>query len=282
MSIVYTSHSHRSSSRSLLAGSITSTTSSAQHLADIVVTAAQSRRTINKRSSSTIDQLRLSNMNLHGRDDDIKLLREKLRELAKKNEEDAAKDDNVGKPNPNKNADNESNSSNSSLILVSGTSGTGKSALIQRGLGDHAFKLGYTFTSGKFDEKLRCPLSAFSDAMTGLARHIIVEHYKKEKLSSGAGESTAAALIRNTIRNEFDEEDVEQLQRVLPGCVGLLRTRRHSLFSPLSEVRRPSGAAAPPLRSASGPKLGGSKRRNTLVLAGKESISRMHYAIEGN
>jgi hypothetical protein len=111
--------------------------------------------------------------------------------------------------------------------------------------------------------------------MTGLARHIIVEHYKKEKLSSGAGESTAAA-IRNTIRNEFDEEDVEQLQRVLPGCVGLLRTRRHSLFSPLSEVRRPSGAAAPPLslrrpsgaaapplRSASGPKLGGSKRRNT-------------------
>jgi hypothetical protein len=84
MSIVYTSHSHRSSSRSLLAGSITSTTSSAQHLADIVVTAAQSRRTINKRSSSTIDQLRLSNMNLHGREDDIKLLREKLRELVRR------------------------------------------------------------------------------------------------------------------------------------------------------------------------------------------------------
>jgi hypothetical protein len=128
----------------------------------------KSRRNINinKQSSNNIGQLRLSNMKLHGREDDIKLLRGKLRKLAKKNEEYAA-ENNVGemmkrstrlrddaslcKPNPNKNADNESkNNNNNSLILVSvsGTSGTGKSALIQRGLGDHASKLGYTFTSG--------------------------------------------------------------------------------------------------------------------------------------
>jgi predicted ATPase len=162
--------------------------------------------------------------------------------------------------NPNKNADNES--INNSLIFVSGTSGTGKSALIQKGLGDHASKLGYTFISGKFDDKLRSPLSAFSDAMTCLARHIMVDHYKKEKLSSGAGELSAATLIRDKIQNELDEEDVEQLQRVFPGCAGLLA---------LSDVS--------PLRSASGRKLWGSKRRDTLVFAGEESISRVHFAI---
>jgi len=243
---------------SYLAGSASS--SSTKHLVDIVVTAAQSHRKINKRSSSNIDQLRLSNMNLHGREEDIKLLRGKLRKLAKKNKEGAAAN-NV----------NESNSNNS-LIFVSGKSGTGKSALIQRGLGDHACKLGYTFTSGKFDDKLRCPLSAFSDAMTGLARYILVEHDKKEKLSSGAGGLSAATLIRDNIQNEFDEEDVEQLQRVLPGCAGLLGTRRRSLFSPLSK-------AVAAVRSASGRKLGGSERRDTLVLVGEESISRMHYAI---
>jgi predicted ATPase len=201
---------------SSLTGSASS--SSTRHLADIVVTAAQNRRKINKQSSN-IDKLRLSNMKLHGREENIKLLRGKLRDLAKnkKNEEDAA-ENNVGemmksstlrqrdgdgdgddaslcKLNPNKNVDDESKNNNNSLILVSGTSGTGKSALIQKGLGDHASKLGYTFTSGKFDDKLRCPLSAFSDAMTCLARCIIEEHDKKEKLSSG--ELSAATLMKS-------------------------------------------------------------------------------------
>jgi predicted ATPase len=126
----------------------------------------------------------------------------------------------------------------------------------------------------KFDDKLRRPLSAFSDAMTCLARYIQVEHDKMEKLSSA--EVSAATLIRDKIQNEFDEEDVEQLQRVLPGCAGLLGTRRYSFFSPLSKA---DAAVAPPLRRFSGSKLGGLKRRDTLVLADKESISRMHYAI---
>ena len=271
---------------SSLSGSASSSSTGHLHLADIVVTAAQNRRKINKQSSN-IDKLRLSNMKLHGREENIKLLRGKLRELAKKNEEYVA-GNNVGemmksitrksstlrlpddaslcKPNPNKNADNESKNNNNSLILVSGTSGTGKSALIQKGLGDHASKLGYTFTSGKFDDKLRCPLSAFSDAMTCLVRSIMVEHDKKEKLPSGAGELSAATLIRYKIQNEFDEEDVEQLQRVLPGCTGLLA---------LSDA----DAAVSPLRRAPGSKVRGSKQRETLVLAGEESISRMHYAI---
>jgi predicted ATPase len=109
--------------------------------------------------------------------------------------------------------------------------------------------------------------------MTCLARYIIEEHDKKEKLSSG--ELSAATLIRDKIQNEFDEEHVEQLQRVLPGCAGLLGTQRQSIFSPLSKAV----AVVPPLRRAFGRKLGGSKRPDTLVLAGEESISRMHYAI---
>eukprot|EP00985_Skeletonema_marinoi_P006548 scaffold2827_cov88-Skeletonema_marinoi.AAC.2 len=199
-------------------------------------------------------------MQLHGRDNDIKLLRSKLRALAEKNdggdEEDAAKRG-VGE-----------------MILVSGTSGAGKSALIHKGLGHPAAKSGYIFASGKFEDRVLRPLSAFSDAMTRLAKYITVEHNKKWKFSSG--EQSVATLIRNKIQDEFEEEDVEQLRRVLPGCAELLGlgSRRSSLLSP-----SPYADKVALFRSA--PQLGGTKRRLpvTLALAGKESIARMHYAV---
>jgi len=175
--------------------------SSTQHLTDIVVTAAESSQNqkINKQIFN-IAQLRVSNMQLHGRDDDIKLLRSKLRELAEKKhgEEDAAKS-RVGE-----------------MILVSGTSGAGKSALIHKGLGNPAAKSGYIFAFGKFEDKVLRPLSAFSAAMTRLAKYITVEHNEKGGLCS-SGRSSIAALIRDEIQNEFVEEDVEQLRRVFPG-----------------------------------------------------------------
>ena len=252
--------------------------SSTQDLAAIVVTAAESSQQINKESAN-IAQLRVSNMKLHGRDDDIKLLRIKLRELAKKkvdgDEDDAAKN-HVGE-----------------MILVSGTSGGGKSALIHRGLGNHAAKSGYIIASGKFNDRLLSPLSAFSDAMTCLAKYIAVEHNKKGGLASSGGLSIST-LIRNKIQNEFDKEDVEQLRRVLPGCAELLGTRRHSVRYPspqadaaaaeLLRTRRHSlpssmADAAALIRSGSDSKLGDVKRRASSTLAGKESISQMHYAV---
>eukprot|EP00985_Skeletonema_marinoi_P000183 scaffold58_cov79-Skeletonema_marinoi.AAC.1 len=198
-------------------------------------------------------------MKLHGRDDDIKLLRSKLRELTKKkdgDEEDAAKN-HVGE-----------------MILVSGTSGTGKSALIHKGLGNHAAKSGYIFASGKFNAKLLKPLSAFSDAMTRLAKYITTENNKMGELSSGG--PSMSTIIRNKIQNEFDEEDAEQLRRILPGCAELLGLgpRRPSLFCPSSYADKVAL-----FRSA--PQLGSAKRRLrvSLTLAGKESIARMHYAV---
>jgi len=232
-----------------------SNSSSTRHLAEIIVTAAESSQHTNKQiSNMNIAQLRLSNMQLHGRDDDIKLLRRKLRELAKKDggdEEDAVKN-HVGE-----------------MILVSGTSGTGKSALIQKSLGVGSNR-GYIFASGKFEDKLLRPLSAFSDAMTCLAKHITVEHNEKEGLCS-SGRSSIAALIRDEIQNEFDEEDVEQLRRVLPGCAELLRARRPSLFCPPSQSQADEASL---YRGGSSSRLG-----SLNLLVGKESISQMHYAV---
>ncbi len=58
--------------------------------------------------------------------------------------------------------------------------------------------------------------------MTSLAEHITVERNEKGVLSSSGGLSSIATMIRDKIRNEFDEADVEQLRRVLPGCTKLL------------------------------------------------------------
>eukprot|EP00984_Skeletonema_dohrnii_P002038 scaffold682_cov105-Skeletonema_dohrnii-CCMP3373.AAC.8 len=209
--------------------------SSTQDLADIVAAATENSRKMSRQSSVNIAQLRTSNMKLHGRDDDIKLLRSKLRELAKMkdgDDEDAAKN-HVGE-----------------MIFVSGTSGTGKSALIQKGLGGPAANRGYIFASGKFEDKFHRPLSAFSDAMTCLAKYITVEHNKIGELPRGG--PSIATLIRKKIQDEFDEEDVDQLRGVLPGCAGAPALFRNASSSNLGSIN---------------------------LLGGKESIAQMHYAV---
>ena len=94
-------------------------------------------------------------MKLHGRENDMKLLRSKLLEL--KNGRRESVDDNM--------------KSLPELVLISGISGSGKSSLVMKGVKEPAEKMGMTFVSGKFDQNntSSMPLSAFVDAMSSLA-----------------------------------------------------------------------------------------------------------------
>ena len=244
ISVVRMSSSKNSQPRREASSSSSSNTSSTRHLASIVVEAAASSRNINK-AASNLAQLRISKTNLYGRDDEIKLLRDKLIELAAKNSCEG----------------DEQQISATNTILVAGKSGTGKSALIMRGLGDTAARYGYAFAKGKFDQKLQHPLSAFSDAMTNLRRHI--------------QKSDCTALIQEEIQNEFDGERREQLCRVLPGCA--------ELFGPSIDRRRSSASAILSLaqigRDDMSCSTANSSRRNSVSVIGKEAVSRTHYAV---
>jgi len=163
-----------------------------QKLSEIVNTAAaRSGRTNNKVPS--LAQLRLANMKLHGRENDMKLLRGKLLELKKKGKEDGSSNS------------SSTDTSLPELILISGISGTGKSALVMKGVRDPAQKMGINFTSGKFDlNNTSLPLSAFVDAMASLTS-IIMEGDKVKE-------------IYDDIEQSFGEDDALLLVRALPGC----------------------------------------------------------------
>ena len=120
---------------------------------DSVLKVAMQSRSTNKVTAS-LAQLHIANMNLHGREDDMQLLKSKLNELKNNRKKDT----------PNFLPE---------LILVSGISGVGKSALVMKGLKDPSTKMGMVFASGKFDlNNAALPLSAFSDAMTSLTKII--------------------------------------------------------------------------------------------------------------
>jgi len=175
-----------------------------QKLSEIVNTAAaRSGRSNNKVPS--LAQLRLANMKLHGRENDMKLLRSKLLELKKRGKEDGS---------------NNSSSTNNTLfpelILISGISGTGKSALVMKGLRDPAQKMGINFTSGKFDlNNTSLPLSAFVDAMASLTSIIIDGDNVKE--------------IHDDIEQSFAEDDASLLIRALPGCEKLFTLNKDEI-----------------------------------------------------
>ena len=165
--------------------------SSVRELSEKVVKAAESARGLGRLSATSLAQLRLAHMRLHGREGDLKLLRTKLGELTTNGGSTALPE----------------------IILVSGVSGTGKTALISRGLQGPAQKMGMTFVSGKFDlNQGALPLSAFAEAMTSLAKH--VEGHENFN------------TIQGDIRNSFAEEDVLLLSRAMPGCNELLGIER--------------------------------------------------------
>ena len=192
-------------------------------------------------------------MKLHGREDDMKLLRGKLLEL--KNNDDSrkkAKDANSSNVNvmpiQRLSSDESIASTNNrgasvpEIILVSGVSGVGKSALVMKGLKDPATKMGLTFISGKFDCLL--PMSAFCDAMASLAK-IIMEGSDKEK-------------IKGDIKETLEEDDITLLVRALPGCDGLFPTSQNNMLEEQNN---------------------GADNNNPNKMIGKDAISRLHYLI---
>ena len=115
------------------------------------------------RENSSLARLRASSelQRLHGREDDMKLLMERLRNISE----------------PSKGA-----------ILVAGQSGVGKSALVKRGLQDRAEKMGIAFVGGKFDlNKNALPYSAFADALSSLVTHVLAQNNAEKIMSDIKG-----------------------------------------------------------------------------------------------
>ena len=132
--------------------SVGTTPTNTREISERVVKAAESNRR-SKKVTSSLAQLRLANMKLHGREDDMKLLRGKLLEL-KKNSKWDKNDNSANNNSTDKGTKDEIKSSAlvredsrrrtsivnieqtgilPELILISGISGTGKSALVMKG-----------------------------------------------------------------------------------------------------------------------------------------------------
>lgn len=202
-----------------------STRSSSKSLSDAVIKAAQNSRRVNKHASLT--QLRITNMKLHGREDDMKLLRDKLRELKNSKVDDnnntkrrlsmrrlsSASRETMGSSCRSIESHASITGTLPEIILVSGVSGVGKSALVMKGLKEPATRMGLTFISGKFDlNNTALPMSAFCDAMASLTTAIVEQG--KELLDS----------IQHELSTAFSEDDIILLIRTLPGCQRLFST----------------------------------------------------------
>ena len=144
---------------------------------------------------NSLAQLKLANMRLHGREEDLKYLKTKLRNLVKRDKANADKtnDCNVIAMPPE-------------LVLVSGVSGVGKSVLVVRGLRDPAESAGVAFAGGKFDlYNVWVPLQAFGDAMLALTSHVMKQ--------------SCVDKIKGDIEQAFGEDDT--IVRAMPGRCAL-------------------------------------------------------------
>lgn len=204
-----------------------------QVLEDMVMSAVENGSTC---SLANNKRLNLANMKLHGREEDMDTLHTKLVELKRRKEEG----DPATKPE---------------LIMIKGSSGTGKSTLVMRGVKDPAEELGLTFAYGKFDlNNSSMPLSAFVDAMVSLTNSVIGKDqgYK----------------IQHDINEAFSEGDRLLLARALPNCEGLFPLQQEEIYR----------------RRASVTDYGSSEsiayqQYQTLQCQGKIAIARLHYKI---
>ena len=158
-----------------------STRGSVTDLGKVVIEASQRSRKVSLRQRmgpTAVDQLRLSNLKLHGRESDLTLLNTKLTNLATHRRE---------------------------LILVAGVSGIGKTSLITRGLERPAQKRGIAFVQGKFDlNNNALPYSAFAHALAELARYV-------RGLPN-------AIDIQQAISEVLGREDMDMIGGAIPDC----------------------------------------------------------------
>ena len=185
-------------------------------------------------------ELQLSNIKLHGREDDMNMLANKLMELT--------------------NEDNKQEQTLPELVLIAGVSGTGKSALVMKGVRDPAQKLGLTFVGGKFDlnnkNKSSMPLSAFVDAMVSLTNSVAKCH--------------AVHKIQYDMYQAFGEDDIFLLVRALPGCEGLFPLEHQETIL--------QKRAASHLISIDKDDIA-KQQYETLSLMGKAAVARLQYKI---
>jgi predicted ATPase len=113
---------------------------------------APNPRRSNDLSDFTIDKLKYASLGLHGRDQEVKLMKDALKNMM------------IG----------ESPEQERQLILISGYSGTGKTALTNHALKDSTEKLGGVYVRGKFDLHLRNqPYSGISAACAEICGAIV-------------------------------------------------------------------------------------------------------------
>ena len=227
-----------------------------QELTDKVLTASvKARRHSYREEEPSLAQLHLTNMRLHGRENDLKLLNSKLRDLNKVQSSDATTNNSdVIKPRPQ-------------LLLVAGASGTGKSALVHRGLRDPSQRMGMVFAGGKFDlNHAALPLSAFVDAMSALTKKIAM-HENVTK-------------IRKAIHHEFGV-DTMLLARAMPGCKALFVTSEDVDLDGSCRSSVGGSSIGESSRSAGqgGRTRSYNKRNRRVTVEGKEALSRLQYAI---
>lgn len=239
--------------------------SQTRELADKVLRAAAEGRS-GRQSRLDIAQLRTSELRLRGREDDLWLLRARLRGLRRAEGATRARPE---------------------LLLITGASGTGKSALAARGLRDPARGMGVAFAGGKFDlNRAARPLSAFSKAMSSLADFVMASERSQE--------------IRDGITAEFGEDDLCLLTRVMAGCRDLFPASvsleneppresrgegegeepgamsRLQSFQSFAFKRRRRGTEESQISRCEAQAL---KRGVSNVVDGKEAVMRLQYAI---
>ena len=211
-------------------------------LRDAVIDATDTHKRLirQRQSSTTLATLRLSDMELHGRNDDIVLLTSKLANITKDMKQQRE------------------------LILVSGTPGVGKSYLVNKAVQIPAVKRGIIFAMGKFDLNSYCqvPYSAFGQALADLSKQVaaMMDNEKKKK-------------IKLDIQNVLGNEDMEIIATSLPGCESFF-----SLIVGEGHKRRRSSNASSVGSVGSSSSIH-DQDQTTPSSTGREAINRLHYAI---